>query len=213
MRMSGEYHMVRHMKPSLLVATLIGFLVWVPSAHAGKAEARDAFRKGTQHYNLGEYKEAFAAFKDAYRYYEDPSFLFNIGQCQRQLDQKRDAIRSFKAYLRESQNAPNRVEVEKLIASLETALREEQAGSPPIGTMPPNRDAAQRPTPLPESSEHTGVVQKGPETRTPVYKKWWLWTAVGAVAVGLAVGLGVGLTQSSSVQYPSAMAPDGTFRF
>ena len=27
----------------------------------------------------------------------------------------------------------------------------------------------------------------------PLYKKWWLWTAVGAAAVGIGVGLGVGL--------------------
>jgi hypothetical protein len=31
--------------------------------------------------------------------------------------------------------------------------------------------------------------------RTPVYKKWWLWTAVGvAVVAGVAIGVGVGLS-------------------
>jgi hypothetical protein len=46
----------------------------------------------------------------------------------------------------------------------------------------------------------------------PVYKKWWFWTAVGAVAVvGLGVGLGVGLSSGPSA--PSATTSNGTFRF
>jgi hypothetical protein len=32
---------------------------------------------------------------------------------------------------------------------------------------------------------------------TPLYRRWWLWTIVGAAAVGLGVGLGVGLSQRS----------------
>jgi hypothetical protein len=39
------------------------------------------------------------------------------------------------------------------------------------------------------------VADPGP---VPLYKKWWLWTVVGAVAVGVGVGLGVGLTQTRS---------------
>jgi hypothetical protein len=34
------------------------------------------------------------------------------------------------------------------------------------------------------------------EPRTPVYKKWWLWTVVGAVVVGGVVGTAVGVTLS-----------------
>jgi hypothetical protein len=35
-----------------------------------------------------------------------------------------------------------------------------------------------------------------PVAPTPLYRRWWLWTAVGAaaVAIGLGVGLGVGLS-------------------
>lgn len=33
-----------------------------------------------------------------------------------------------------------------------------------------------------------------PVRHTPLYRRWWLWTAVGVVATGAAVGLGVGLT-------------------
>ena len=36
----------------------------------------------------------------------------------------------------------------------------------------------------------------------PLYKRWWLWTAVGAVAAGAAAGLAVGLTR------PTDSVPD-----
>jgi hypothetical protein len=28
--------------------------------------------------------------------------------------------------------------------------------------------------------------------RTPIYKKWWLWTALGIAAAGIATGIAVG---------------------
>src|SRR5262245_26223280 len=87
------------------------------TAHADdRDKARAAFRLGSQHYVLGEYREALVAFKEAYRNYEDPSFLFNIAQCERQLDQRADAIRAYRMYLVASPNAVNREEVRGLIA-------------------------------------------------------------------------------------------------
>ena len=32
-----------------------------------------------------------------------------------------------------------------------------------------------------------------PPEKQPVYKKWWLWTIVGAAAAGVAIGVGVGV--------------------
>jgi len=46
------------------------------------------------------------------------------------------------------------------------------------------------------------VSATAPPKKTPVYKKWWLWTIVGAVAVGAGVGLGVGLTTQTNRTYP-----------
>jgi hypothetical protein len=36
------------------------------------------------------------------------------------------------------------------------------------------------------------------DARTPVYKKWWLWTAVAVAAVGVGVGVGLGVTAGGS---------------
>lgn len=39
-------------------------------------------------------------------------------------------------------------------------------------------------------------------TEQPLYRKWWFWTATGAVVVGaVAIGLGVGLSQTGTQPY------------
>src|SRR5262245_34621773 len=58
---------------------------------------------------------------------------------------------------------------------------------PPIATPPPTPPPSLTPqsTELAPASETPGVLISAPPparaTRTPVYKKWWLWTAVGIV--------------------------------
>jgi tetratricopeptide (TPR) repeat protein len=191
---------------------LVGVLLLPLVARAAdKAKAREMFREAQQHYKLGEYNDALAQFKAIYRLLDDPSLLFNIGQCYRQLNQKEDALHFYRTYLHDKSDAPNRDEVEKVIASLEQAIKEESAArsappttieQPPTTTTTPETSTAQ---PL------TTTTTAPPTEKTPVYKKWWLWTAVGVavVAVGLGVGLGVGLSQPST---PSVSTPDGTFR-
>ena len=112
----------------------------VTAAHADERDkARAAFRLGSQHYSLGEYREALVSFKEAYRSYEDPSFLFNIAQCERQLDQRADAIRAYRMYLVNAPDAANREEVRTLITRLEHELADERAtkAAPPPGVQPP----------------------------------------------------------------------------
>jgi len=175
-------------------------------AHAeDKAKARQAFESATRHYDLTEYREALADFKEAYRNYPDPSFLFNIGQCHRQLGDKEQAIKFFRNYLSKVPDAPNRDAVRTMIGHLEQLSEEERRNkaSPPVGTMGPNEATtpAQPTTPVAPTSSPlttTTTTTTSEPPRTPIYKKWWLWTAVGVVAAGTAVGLGVGLSGSSS---------------
>jgi tetratricopeptide (TPR) repeat protein len=116
-----------------------------------RARARTAFREALRHYNLGEFDEARAGFKDAYRAYDDPSFLFDIGQCERQLGLKQEALNSYRAYLREAREAPNRLEVSRLVTALEAALREEQSSRnlPPPGVLAGNSSEARLPLQTP----------------------------------------------------------------
>src|SRR6478672_8254937 len=76
------------------------------------ANARRAFISGMKHFDLGEYGEALADFKNGYRAKEDPVFLYNIAQCYRMKKENRDAIRYYRLYLSRAPEASNRTEIE-----------------------------------------------------------------------------------------------------
>ena len=186
---------------------LLALLLLAGSARAeDKAKARDAFRVGTQHFKLGEYEQALDSFKEAYRNFESPIFLFNIAQCERQLDHKQEAIRFYRQYLVDAKDATNRDEVQGIIAKLQAALDQEHAAAAAKAAQPAPEPPPATTAPPPSTTSNAATLTASappPEKKTPVYKKWWLWTAVGVVAVGVGVGLGVGLGTSSSGSLPS----------
>ncbi len=114
-----------------------------------KQKARAEYTEAMKNYNLAEYQQALEHFKEAYRAFPDASFLFNIGQCQRSLGQKADAVRSYRAYLRDAKTG--RAEVEQIIAGLEKAIAEENAAKnkTPIGVMGPDISTSTQPQPQP----------------------------------------------------------------
>jgi tetratricopeptide (TPR) repeat protein len=201
------------------------------------AKAQAASHAASQHYDLGEYREALEGFKEAYRNHEDPTFLFNIAQCHRQLGDKASAIRAYRTFLYKLPDSPNRVQVREMIARMEKQLADEQAskGGPPQGTLSPKAGPIPTPAPTretaasvpppqlaaPPANEATAPKPGTPTVTTqvaetqpkPVYKRWWLWTAVAAVVVvGVGVGLGVGLSSHSSGT-PTCSCRLGTFTF
>jgi tetratricopeptide (TPR) repeat protein len=186
-----------------------------------KAIARQAFVEGTRRYALGEYELALDAFKQAFLHYEEPVFLFNIAQCHRALGHKTEALQFYRTFLRFSSDATptQRDEVRALMKQLEAALAEEQKAKneKPTGIRAPSTTPEEEPRPAPRPSV-TAVAPTPPPAalapaappsppKTPLYKKWWLWTTVGVavVAVGVGVGLGVGLSSSGSSFKPNLM--------
>ena len=146
-------------------------------ASARVAHADDpAMRAAKRHYERGQKLFALQKFDDALEQYQKaydakpiPDFLFNIGQCHRNLGDYEAAIFSFKRYLKLDPETANREKVEQLIADLE----EKQAASDAkrLGLRKERRD------------------RSPPPADDPVYKKWWFWTGVVVVG-GAAGGLG-----------------------
>lgn len=171
-------------------------------------KAREAFQRGNQHYALGEYEAALEEFKAAYRNFEDPTFLFNIGQCERQLERRADAIRSYRMYLVNAPDASNREVVRGLIERLEHELADERAAKPPATTPAPLSVSPASPAPsaaLPaQESPRVNEIHRS----KPLYKRWWFWTVIGGVAAaGAATGLAIALTRPST---PTVNATFGT---
>ncbi len=148
------------------------------------ARARQLFDSGRRHYDLAEYEAALDDFKEGYRLRDDPVFLYNIGLCHRLLGHKPEALRFFKNYLSRQPDAPNHADIERRVQALDEEIASEAKARAiaQVETPPSPRPIA---APLPP-----------PPPTPPIYKKWWLWTAVGGVvAASVAVGLGVGLTR------------------
>lgn len=146
------------------------------------ARARRAFKKGEKLYALAKFDDALKEYERAFEIVELPEFLFNIGQCQRNLEQYDEAIFSFKQFLSRKPDAPNKAAVEELIAELEAQKKKNDGKR--LTKRPSRREGdggggGQDPVTDPFADE------------TPIYKKWWFLTGVGAVVVaGAALYLG-----------------------
>lgn len=168
-----------------MVFRLPGLLVWIlafaagaPTVRAGEAPsaqdlagARQRYDRAERLYAVGKFKEALDEFTAAYEAAPLPDFLFNIGQCHRRLGHHDEAIFFFTGFLERADNV-NRADIEALIAEQRAAKA---------------RDDAKKNETL--AGEHAAVAavitHSAPVERPrPMYKKWWLWTAVGVVVAG-----------------------------
>jgi tetratricopeptide (TPR) repeat protein len=108
-------------------------------AEDSKQEARARYTTAESHYNLNEFQEALQDYKEAYRLFPDPVFLFNIAQCQRQIGNSEEAIKFYRSYLRNKPKAPNRQEVLRRIDEMQAAIdaKKSAPNRPPAGLAPP----------------------------------------------------------------------------
>lgn len=160
--------------PRLLVALfLTAIAARVATADdAALRAAKHHFERGEKLYALTKFSEALDEYQRAFDAKPLPDFLFNIGQCYRNLGDYDAAIFSYQKYLKLAPDAPNRDQVEQLISDL--AAKQDQSDTQRLGLRQPR-------TPAPEPpADH-------PADR-PVYARWWFWT-VAVVAVGAAGGV------------------------
>jgi tetratricopeptide (TPR) repeat protein len=133
------------------------------------ARAKKLHREGEKLFALGKFAAALEKYEAAFEAKPLPGFLFNIGQCHRNLGDFDAAIFSFNKYLKLAPDAKNRAAVEEYIAELE---REKQKSSAS------NFDLI-RPEPDPEPEPRRD------DQRKPIYKKWWFWGGIAAVGAGV----------------------------
>ena len=165
-----------------LVCVLLAALCALPPALApaqdAEKQARGHFRRGETHFAMGRFAEALKEYQAAYELRPLPGFLFNIGQCYRNLGNFEQAVFSFKRYVRLKPDAANRAAVEELVTDLERQIAAQKAARPPSLGGP---------------TGPTGIVVVPPPPPPPIYKRWWFWTGLVAIAAGAAVGIYFGV--------------------
>jgi tetratricopeptide (TPR) repeat protein len=184
---------------AVLAVVLAGPAAAAPT-NEDKIRAREHYQKGITHYDIKEYAEALVEFKNAYRLVPDPAFLYNIAQCYRKLGSDVEALDFYRNFLRRFPTAPNRSEVERRIQELERELETHPPTEPrpdpraknavaPIVPPPASGAGGAGPPALaqPNPAEAPAIVATpqggGDRGASPIYGRWWFWTAVGAVVV------------------------------
>ncbi|MFH1129748.1 MAG: tetratricopeptide repeat protein [Pseudomonadota bacterium] len=178
-----------------------------------KTEAKTHFEQGKVAFSRGQYEDALNEYTVAYRLLPLPGFLFNIGQCYRNLEQYEKAILSFQLYLQNVPQAANRNAVQQLVKELEDKLEQKRSTEEKIPaeneklvtkpfTEPPSEiTKINEPLPLeppPPTPMSTSIT-------TPIYKKWWFWTAIAVAVGGGAVGAYYGIRSTQGL--PSSDFP------
>lgn len=173
----------------------------------------------------GRYAEALELFAKLYAETPDPVYLHNIGRCHQKMREPDKAIDAFRDYLAKSKkiSSDDRATIERYIAEMEK-LRDEQAAKTapvpaPRSPAPTAAAALARVAPAPAASTvEINVAAAPPSLRgaslisvapasaakeTPVYDRWWFWTAVGALIAG---GAATALVLSSGTDRPACTA-------
>lgn len=122
--------------------------------------ARRHFDKADKLFALGRFDEALEQYQKAFDAKPIPDFLFNIGQCYRNLGDYDNAIFSFRKFLTLEPETPRRADVELLIDELEAKKAQAEM-------LARDRKSQER-KPAPRSP--------------PVTKRWWFWTGLAALA-------------------------------
>jgi tetratricopeptide (TPR) repeat protein len=174
-----------------------------PAATSASAqdEARELYKKGMTHYELGAFDEAIVEFKRAYELTSAPGLLFNIAQVYRMKKDAEQAVYFYRTYLRLMPAAPNRADVEALIAENQAIVDAQKAKRAEAETAAAASAAAGAPpAPAPAVTTTTTTTTTAPP---PASRRPWrveLWSGVGVAALGvgaLGAGIGLGLRASS----------------
>jgi tetratricopeptide (TPR) repeat protein len=171
--------------------TLMVIVALAGRATAGPREdaARAAFEEGRRAYNLGRWQEAVDGFERAYKLTGDPVLLFNLAQAYRQAGRVAQAIGSYRAYLREAGDSPNRALAQAKLRELEEAQRgapshptADPANATPVpvtGPPPPLRPA---PVPPSAPAPAAGLDARDQGPPPPDTRSWVPWVGVAATA-------------------------------
>ena len=193
-----------------------------------RARARAAWEAGQKAFALSHYDEAVKHFEEAYGIDPAPAFLFNLARShtrQYDIDESaehlRRAVKLYETFLASQPESPRRPEVLAEITALKQRIASLAPTKPaPVAAAPVDAQPGEAATssatasanpgtsPSAASSASSGALPltasapstSGPasEAKTPIYKRWWLWTAVGVVVVGgTAAALGATLGQRS----------------
>jgi tetratricopeptide (TPR) repeat protein len=146
------------------------------SSEDPKLRAEEKVAEAERLYEAADYGRSLERLIEARALFASPLLYFNFGLTYRGLGRDRDALGAFERFLaetsdRQSELAAPREEAAWHVDALRMRLRPVVL-SPPLG-------GATTPAAALRSAPVEPLIRAG---LAPVYRRWWFWTAVGAVA-------------------------------
>lgn len=189
-----------------------------PKKNADEQAARSLFADGQKAYDLGEFERALTLYSDAYKLKSLPGFLFNIGQCHKQLGNYERAAFFFGRFVDNSKaEAANVALAKELKADMEKRQAEkldaerkaadEKAAAERAAAEKAKSDAPVAPPLTPVELSTLPPPPPPAVEPEPVTKKAWFWVVIGGAVVATAAGVtaGVLLSQPQTVMYVPRM--------
>jgi len=180
----------------LFVAALAARASVAGETAAGDRPGRALFEQAEVKFNVGRFDEALADYQAAYDVEPLPAFLFNIGQCYRNLGDYERAQFFFQRYTMLDPHSANRPAADRLIAEMSRLAQERREANATAARAPTLASATAIPAPGASASASDRaaplvgpVVQDTPPTPArPIYRRPWFWVGVGgAIVAGTAL--------------------------
>ncbi|MGC9985494.1 MAG: tetratricopeptide repeat protein [Polyangia bacterium] len=177
-----------HVAAILLALAASGFVAALTCASSparaddeATEQARKHYQKGKQFFELGQWDDAIAEYREAYKLRSDSAFLFNLAQAYRRKGDLQPALDLYKNYLIENPTSPMRSDIEKRIKTLEKEMKRRPPATPvarpnesPLGppaVAAPALSPAPSPRPAPEAASPQatpGVTPPATASSSPV---------------------------------------------
>ena len=184
--------MIRHARLLLVAVAVMGASAPAAASDHGRP-GRAHFEMAETKFNLGRFEEAAVDYQAAYEAEPLPAFLFNIGQCHRNLGNYERAPFYFRRYLELDPRSPNRPDAERLIVEMDRLGDGRGPAAPPPAL--PSLAASASGTRAEDQGTHAfaPVVARTGDTsaaRPPLYRRPWFWVGSAAVvAAGIAAAV------------------------
>jgi hypothetical protein len=180
-------------------------LVWVLAFAAVPAEVsaatpapvaerpgRALFERAEANFNIGKFAEALADYRAAYEAEPLPAFLFNIGQCYRNMGDYESAGFYFRRYTVLAPRGSHREVAERLIAEMSERAEPPRPSPalPSLAATTGSAGAVVGQDPFAPALRQSRDTPATPPVSRPLHRRAWFWIGLTAVAAsGIAVGL------------------------
>jgi tetratricopeptide (TPR) repeat protein len=187
---------------ALFIAALAARASVAGEAAAEARPGRALFERAESKFNVGRFDEALVDYQAAYDAEPLPAFLFNIGQCYRNMGNYERAQFFFRRYTALDPRSPNRPAADRLIAEMDRLAGDqpgvvpaEPISPPPISPLAAPVPAADVRSAAPPAPASVAATTEPSDARPPVYRRAWFWVAVSAVVVAGGVAAAYAVTQ------------------